>query len=75
VITDQIMPGMTGVELAKKLMAIRPGIRVILCTGHLENISPEEARATGICGFITKPATKEELAELIHRCLTGSGSG
>ena len=38
VITDQVMPGMTGSELAKELLRIRPDLPVILCTGFSSRI-------------------------------------
>ena len=43
VITDQAMPHMTGVQLSKKILMMRPDIPIILCTGHSDTISPESA--------------------------------
>ena len=43
VMTDQTMPSMTGEDLGKELMKIRPGIPVILCTGYSDLISSEKA--------------------------------
>ncbi len=48
VITDQTMPGLTGTELAKQAMAIRPDLPVVLCTGYSDVISPERAYQKGI---------------------------
>ncbi|MBW1796685.1 MAG: response regulator, partial [Deltaproteobacteria bacterium] len=48
VITDQTMPNMTGVELAKELMRIRPDIPIILITGFSEIVPPEKAKKMGI---------------------------
>ena len=42
VITDMTMPAMTGAALAREIMAIKPGIPVILYTGYSESISEEE---------------------------------
>ena len=55
VITDQTMPIMTGEDLGKELMRIRPDIPVILCTGYSDLISSEKAMAMGFRGFIMKP--------------------
>jgi FixJ family two-component response regulator len=63
------MPKATGVELAKGLMKIRPDISIILCTGHTEMISRDEARTMGIREFVTKPLVKREMAETIRRAL------
>ena len=69
VITDMTMPKMTGDQLARKLMAIKPGIRVILCTGFNETITEEKALAMGIDKFVMKPIVKDELANTIRAVL------
>ena len=69
VITDQTMPFMTGEDLGKELMRIRPDIPVILCTGYSDLISSEKATAMGFRGFIMKPFTVREGAELVRRVL------
>ena len=69
VITDQTMPFMTGEDLGKELMRIRPDIPVILCTGYSDLISSEKATATGFRGFVMKPFTVREGAELVRRVL------
>lgn len=74
VITDQTMPNMTGIELAKQLLSIRKDVPVILCTGFSEAISPESAKALGIREFVMKPIIKNEMAETIKRVLTGEGT-
>jgi CheY-like chemotaxis protein len=55
VISDMTMPKMTGKDLARELMAVRPDIPVILCTGFSEFISETEAETLGIKALITKP--------------------
>ena len=50
VITDMTMPTLTGDRLAKALLAIRPDIPVILCTGYSERITGETVAAMGIRG-------------------------
>jgi two-component system cell cycle sensor histidine kinase/response regulator CckA len=69
VITDQSMPGMTGVELAAELMHIRPGIPIILCTGFSEAVDGKGAKAMGISEFMMKPFSARQLAEAIRRVL------
>ena len=69
IITDQGMPKMTGVQFAKALKGVRSDIPIVLCTGFSEVISPEEAEAIGIKGFIMKPALIGNLAETIRRVL------
>jgi PAS domain S-box-containing protein len=69
VITDQAMPAMTGIQLAKKLLQIRPDVPIILCTGHSETASSETARQIGIRQFLMKPLIKQELAEAVRKVL------
>ena len=69
VITDMIMPKMTGDELVKELMAIRSDIPIILCTGFSERITEEKAKAIGISAFAMKPFVIRDLANTIHKVL------
>jgi two-component system, cell cycle sensor histidine kinase and response regulator CckA len=69
VITDYTMPQMTGVELAKALVEIRPDIPIILCSGLNERITTEQTAAPGIRAFLAKPSGRQELAELIRKVL------
>jgi PAS domain S-box-containing protein len=69
VITDQTMPGMTGKELAEKLLSIRPDIPVILSSGFSEQTNRDDATAAGIRGFIVKPFQFNTLCQLIRKLL------
>lgn len=69
VITDQTMPEMTGVELAKQILAIRPDMPVILCTGFSHLVNEESVRAAGIRALVMKPLTKKEIANTIREVL------
>ena len=69
VITDMTMPKMTGDQLARKMMDIKPDIPVILCTGFNETITEEKALAMGIDRFVMKPIVKDELASTIRTVL------
>jgi CheY-like chemotaxis protein len=73
VITDFTMPNMTGLELSKKLLAIRPSIPIILCSGYSERVTKENAVAAGIREFVTKPIVIREIGELIRRVLGKKG--
>ncbi|MHB8810423.1 MAG: PAS domain-containing protein [Desulfobulbaceae bacterium] len=69
VITDQAMPNMTGVELARELLAIRPDLPIILCTGFSRQINEANAKALGIREFLMKPLIKKDIAIAIRRVL------
>lgn len=67
VMTDQIMPGMTGGELAQRLLQIRADLPIILCTGFSETLDDEEAKALGIREFLMKPLSLQELSAVLTR--------
>jgi signal transduction histidine kinase len=69
VITDLTMPGMTGTELAGKLITIRPDIPVILCTGYSDDVNKRMAKDIGICGLLEKPADVGDLKQAICKAL------
>jgi len=70
VITDQTMPKMTGVQLAKALLEVRPSIPVILCTGYSEVIDAEEAKELGVREFVMKPFSVAQFSATIRKVLT-----
>lgn len=69
VITDQTMPGMTGADLSKRILQIRPDIPIILCTGYSNLIDEDSAKVLGIKEFVLKPLTNEVIAKLIRKVL------
>jgi CheY-like chemotaxis protein len=69
IITDQTMPDMTGIEIVKKILHIRPGMPVILCTGYSEKSIEDEAKSLGIKYLITKPVTAKNFAKIIRNVL------
>ena len=69
VITDMTMPKMTGVMLSEKILAIRPDIPVIICTGHSALIDEERAKQLGIAAYVMKPIIMTEIAKTIRKVL------
>ena len=71
VITDMTMPKMTGENLARELMRIRPDIPIILCTGYSARINKQQAMAMGIRAFIFKPILRRQIASAVRKVLDG----
>lgn len=69
VVTDMTMPQMTGESLAGELMAIRPDIRIVLCTGYSRIMDEDKARTMGIRGFIMKPLSRSDMARTVRTVL------
>jgi len=61
VVTDETMPGLSGMHLAEHMLKLKPALPIILCTGYSENATPDLADQTGIAGFFYKPLKMDEL--------------
>ncbi len=72
VITDQTMPDMTGFDLARRILQIRPDIPIILCTGYSNIVDEKSAKVLGIKEFAIKPLTKTTIAGLLKKVLKNS---
>lgn len=69
IITDQTMPGITGIDLSRQILQIRPEIPIILCTGYSTLVNEEQAKAIGIKGFIDKPMVRKVISALLRKVL------
>ena len=69
VITDMTMPGLTGDQLAADLLAIRPGLPVVIATGFSERMNADKAAKAGISAFLNKPVAPADLARTVRRIL------
>ncbi|MGD0663298.1 MAG: response regulator [Syntrophorhabdales bacterium] len=69
VIADQTMPEMTGVELAREILAIKADMPIIMCTGYGHLVDADKARAAGVRAFAMKPLTQREIARTIRQVL------
>lgn len=74
VVTDQTMPFMTGVELSRELLRIRPDVPIILCTGYSEAVDEEKVSGMGIRELLKKPADIDEIKAVLGR-VTGPPGG
>jgi DNA-binding NtrC family response regulator len=69
VLTDQIMPGMSGLELLRDIRRERPRLPVIIVTAHGTVETAVDAMKAGASDFIPKPFTPEELLLVVRRVL------
>ncbi len=74
VITDLTMPQLTGVELARRLLEIRPDIPIILCSGLGETVSAETVGSAGIRKYLKKPILFREYGQAVRQVLDGKPS-
>jgi PAS domain S-box-containing protein len=69
VMTDHTMPGLTGLELVGELLALRPGLPVVLGTGFAENVSAESAAEAGVRALLMKPYNLRLLGQILREVL------
>ena len=70
-ITDIVMPGMSGQELAQRLLAMRPGIRVLYVSGYNDDAIRHHGALGAGTAFLQKPFTPDTLAAKISEVLRG----
>jgi PAS domain S-box-containing protein len=72
VITDQIMPELSGLELSQKILEMRPDIPILICTGFSDRINKKKIKDIGIREVILKPLKIREIAQVVRRVLDKS---
>lgn len=71
VIMDVAMPGLNGIEATRKLLAIRPALKIIGLSMHTDRRFVSEMLKAGASGFVSKDSAFEELIQAIRTVLTG----
>lgn len=69
VITDETMPGLSGMHLAQRMLAIKASLPIILYTGYSEHATAEAAAAIGLAGFFYKPVKMNDLLQKLQQVL------
>lgn len=69
-LTDLTMPELTGVELCKKVKAVRNDLPVVLITGYSEQLPREAADEAGIDQYCMKPVSMRELSAIVHNTMS-----
>ena len=68
-LTDMVMPGMGGRELAQHLITIKPDLRILFMSGFTDDIGILAGHEQGSSGFLQKPFTPELLARTVRKIL------
>jgi len=69
VITDYLMPRLAGLDLAREVHNLRPGVPIVLLTGYMEELPEETIRAAGVRRLVNKPVTTAELGAALRAIL------
>ena len=70
ILADLAMPGASGLDVARRLKEIAPGVPVVLVTGWEVSIQPEQLKAVGIINVLHKPFRIEQLTEIVRSATT-----
>jgi two-component system phosphoglycerate transport system response regulator PgtA len=71
VLTDIEMPGLSGMELLKRIQKFNTEIPVVVMTGHIETDMTEKAASHGAVDFITKPFNPAHLVRAMEKAVDG----
>ncbi|MEG2805924.1 response regulator transcription factor [Stenotrophomonas sp.] len=71
VVTDIAMPGMSGLEAARRLRAQRPVLGVVFITVHAESQMVRQAMGLGVCSYVLKADAGDDLLPAVHAALAG----
>ncbi|WP_221029371.1 PAS domain-containing sensor histidine kinase [Actomonas aquatica] len=69
VVTDLTMGGITGVDIARRVFELRPGLPLIIATGFMNARDIDTARALGVKWFLEKPFSFQGLASFMQKAL------
>ena len=73
VVTDLTMPGLSGLALARRLLALRPDLPIVLCTGRPDLLDGLDIGGLGVRAMVEKPCEGSELAATVNRVLYPAG--
>jgi two-component system cell cycle sensor histidine kinase/response regulator CckA len=68
-LTDVVMPGMDGRQLAKRISAVKPSVKVLFMSGYTSNEITQRGILEDGVQFLSKPFSRDDLARKLHEVL------
>lgn len=69
VITDVILPGISGIEFMKRYREKKPGAKVIVMTAYSSTVTADDAMNAGACDYLIKPIMHNEIKQAVRKAL------
>jgi PAS domain S-box-containing protein len=69
-VTDVVMPGMSGQQLAERARELAPDLRVVFMSGHTDDVIVRDSARQGDVAFVQKPFTRDSLLRAVEEALT-----
>ncbi len=73
-VTDQMMPGMKGLDLVRAIKGLRADLPCVLCTGYAKDIEQGDMRAPGVAAFLRKPVEIGQVVETLAAVIDQPGA-
>ena len=72
-VTDMVMPGLSGVELARRAQELRPGLPVLYMSGYSQELAAQRGTLPAGSKVLRKPFTRRDLLEAVSEAIAGGG--
>lgn len=72
VVTDQSMPGLSGIELIRRIRSLLPELPCLLCTGYGDLVDEADALEAGVAAILRKPVGIAHLVDCLARAIAGN---
>jgi two-component system, cell cycle sensor histidine kinase and response regulator CckA len=74
-LTDIVMPGLSGPEIAREFLTLRPDLKIIITSGYTETMALDTVNLVKGAKFLRKPYVRKALIDMVASCFEGNPGG